>query len=222
MVVVVATVGAAFLVYQLVRRRKKGVDLPPFQWDTTVEQIEADAQQVLEDAEATLDAVANASEPLTYAKVVRPLQLAPNYKTNPLLCQSKFLQHCSTDPEIRAAAEEAGTQFAAFKASSRRRADVYQKVQEYAETQEAKGLGTYERHFLDALLADFRRGGLGLASDAERTELQRLLDADTACCSKYKVFASPSLPASVCRWSTSCFNSSRIVFNSAAFAFTLS
>ena len=127
-----------------------------------------------------------AGQPLTYASVVRPLQLAPNYKTNPLVCQSKFLQHCSTNPVLRAAAEDAGARFAAFKAASRRRADVFAAVEAYAATAEAAALPAYERHFLDALLADFRRGGLGLRSDAERGELQRLLDADTACCSRYK------------------------------------
>ena len=62
---------------------------------------------MLKAAAANLDAVANAKV-LTYDSVIRPLQLAPNYKTNPLLCQSKFLQHCSTDAALRQAAEEAG------------------------------------------------------------------------------------------------------------------
>ncbi len=171
------------------KKRKKFTgeyDLPPFHWETTVKQIEADSKKVLADAAAVLDAVANASEPLTYEKVVLPLQLAPNYKTNPLVCQSKFLQHCSTDSDLRDAAEAAGKLFATFKAESRRRADVFAKVQAYAETAEARGLGFYEKHFLDSLLADFRRGGLGLPTDGARAKLQRLLDEDTACCSKYK------------------------------------
>jgi len=81
-------------------------------------------------------------------------------------------------------AKKAGAAFAAFKASSRRRADVYAKVKAYSETAEAKGLATYEAHFVSALLADFERGGLSL-NEERRNELQRLLDADAACCAAY-------------------------------------
>lgn len=110
--------------------------------------------------------------------------LAPNYKTNPLVCQSKFQQHCSTDAAVRAAAEEAGKKFAAFKAASKTRKDVFAKVEAFAATDTAQALGTYEGHFVQAILGDFKRGGLAL-DEAGRTELQRLLDADAACCSKY-------------------------------------
>ena len=110
--------------------------------------------------------------------------LAPNYKTNPLVCQSKFLQHCSLDSSVREAAEAAGKAFAAFKAAAKTRQDVYDKVQKYADTPAAAALGPYEAHFVQALVSDFKRGGLAL-DDAQRAELQRLLDADAACCSKY-------------------------------------
>ena len=158
-------------------------DVPAFQWPTAPEEIEASAAKVLADAEANLAAVA-AADPPTFATVIYPLMCPPNYKTNPLNCQSKFLQHCSTDPKVRAAAEEAGKKFAAFKAASRRNQAVFDKVRAFAATAEAKALGTHEAHFVEALLADFKRGGLAL--DAEgRVELQRLMDADAAACSKY-------------------------------------
>ena len=70
---------------------------------------------MLSAAEANLAAVA-AAEPPTFASVIAPLMAPPHYKTNPLVCQSKFLAHCSTVPEVRAAAEAAGKAFAAFKA----------------------------------------------------------------------------------------------------------
>ena len=62
---------------------------------------------MLSAAEANLAAVA-AAEPPTFASVIAPLMAPPHYKTNPLVCQSKFLAHCSTVPEVRAAAEAAG------------------------------------------------------------------------------------------------------------------
>jgi Zn-dependent oligopeptidase len=158
-------------------------ELPPFQWPTTVAEIKASTAKVLADAEANLAAVAAVDHP-TFATVIRPLMLSPNFKTNVLVCQSKFVQHGSTDAALRDAAEEAGKNFAAFKASARTRADVFSKVQAFAATAEAKALGPYEAHFLDAVLSDFTRGGLAL-SPTERSELQRLLDADAAACAAY-------------------------------------
>ncbi len=88
------------------------------------------------------------------------------------------------DSSVREAAEAAGKAFAAFKAAAKTRADVFRKVQKFADTAAAAELGAYEAHFVQALVADFKRGGLAL-DEAQRAELQRLLDADAACCSKY-------------------------------------
>jgi len=74
--------------------------LPPFQWPTTVAEIEAGTDKVLQEAEANLAAVAGASPP-TFQTVIKPLMLAKNYKTNHLVCQSKFLQHGSPDAALR-------------------------------------------------------------------------------------------------------------------------
>lgn len=148
-------------------------------------EIEASTEAVLAASAASLDGVAGAKDPLTYASVVRPLQMAPNYKTNPLVCQSKFLQHCSTDPLLRAAAEDAGAKFAAFKASSRRRQDVFEVVERFSKLPEAAALGEHEAHFLKSVLRDFKRGGLALDS-AGREELQRLLDQDASVCARFK------------------------------------
>ena len=138
---------------------------------------------MLSAAEANLAAVA-AADPPTFASVIAPLMAPPHYKTNPLVCQSKFLAHCSTVPEVRAAAEAAGKAFAGFKAASRSRADVFAKVTAFAATAECAALGEYETHFVEALVADFKRGGLALSS-GDRTELQRLLDEDAAACAAF-------------------------------------
>lgn len=162
---------------------KPAEELPPFFWPTSAAEVEASTASVLAAAEANMAAVASADPP-TFATVIAPLMAPPHYKTNPLVCQSKFLSHCSTDPAVRAAAEAAGKKFFAFKAASRSRADVFAKVQAFAETAECAALGEYEKHYVDALLADFRRGGLALSAEG-RAELQRLLDADAAACAKY-------------------------------------
>ena len=104
---------------------------------------------LLDDATANLDAVAAVPDAdVTFDNVIAPLMAPPNFKTNPLICQSKFLQHCSTDAALREAAEEAGKKFAAFKADARRRSDVYAKVTAYAATAEAKALPYYQAHFV--------------------------------------------------------------------------
>ena len=38
-------------------------------------------------------------------------------------------------------------------------------VEKYSKTAEASSLGPHERHFVDALLKDFRRGGLALSKE---------------------------------------------------------
>lgn len=87
-------------------------DLPPFKWNVSVEDIERTTEEVLDAATKNLDRIAHQNNSsLTYDNTIRPLKLAPNYKTNHLVCQSKFLQHASPDSEIRAASEEAGKKF---------------------------------------------------------------------------------------------------------------
>lgn len=158
-------------------------DVPPFQWPTSAAEIEAATKTTLADAEANLAAV-SVADPPTFSTVIHPLMCAPNYKTNRLVCQAKFLQHASPDAAVREAAEEAGKSFAAFKAASRRNEAVFAKVQAFAATAECKALGVHDAHFVEALLSDFKRGGLALDA-AGRAELQRLLDADAKACSKF-------------------------------------
>lgn len=63
-----------------------GWDAPPFVWPTSADEIRASTKKVLEAAAANLDAAA-AAEPPTFASVIAPLMMPPNYKTNPLVCQ---------------------------------------------------------------------------------------------------------------------------------------
>eukprot|EP00928_Gymnodinium_smaydae_P054421 TRINITY_DN38196_c0_g1_i1.p1 TRINITY_DN38196_c0_g1~~TRINITY_DN38196_c0_g1_i1.p1 ORF type:complete len:694 (-),score=100.88 TRINITY_DN38196_c0_g1_i1:560-2641(-) len=159
------------------------LDVPPFTWPTTVEDIKASTAKVISMTEENLNKIASVQLP-TFANVIYPLMCQPNYKTNALVCQAKFLQHASPDATLRAAAEEAGKRFAALKAKSRTRADIYAKVKEFAATAETKALGPHETHFVEALVKDFERGGLAL-EPTKRAELQRLLDADAELCARF-------------------------------------
>lgn len=109
----------------------------------------------------------------------------PNFKTNPQVAACKFLQHCSTDGQIREAASNAGKLFAKSRVEGRMRRDVYERVVAFSKTEECQlKLSDYERHFVMASLQDFERAGLALSSD-DAVELQRLLEEDSRVCSEY-------------------------------------
>jgi len=160
--------------------------LPPFEWPRSQAEIEVLVERVVADCKACLDRVAAlADSELSFASVVAPLMAQPNYKTNPLVCQAKHLQHCSPNGALREAAAKASTAFAACKKQATLREDVCAKVRAFAETAEAQALPEYEAHFLKSLLDDFHRGGLTLAPE-DRAQLRRLLDEDSEACSKFK------------------------------------
>lgn len=126
-------------------------------------------------------AVADAD--LSFVTVIEPLMSIAHYKTDQRVCEAKFLQHCSTDPELRAAADKAGTTFAAVKAKARTRDDVYARVKAYSSTPEAATLSPFQAHFVKAILDGFERSGLAL-NPQKREELQALRDADTSVCAR--------------------------------------
>mmetsp|Transcript_77206 Transcript_77206/g.136759 ORF Transcript_77206/g.136759 Transcript_77206/m.136759 type:complete len:722 (+) Transcript_77206:83-2248(+) len=162
------------------------LELPPFEWPRSAAEIEVLVEKILADATASLDAIAAVpDDEVSYENVVAPLVAQPHYKTNPLICQAKHLQHCSTNAAIREAATKAGTALAAGKKKVKERADVYAKVKLFSATDAAKALPAYEAYFLRAVLSDFERSGLSLSAE-QKTELRGLLDADAEVCSKFK------------------------------------
>jgi Zn-dependent oligopeptidase len=154
-------------------------------WPQTTQQIEANTEAILKQTKENLDRVAAIPDAdLTFDNCVEPLMAPPNYKTNPLLAATKFLQHCSTREPIREAAEKAGVKFASARVACRMREDVYKKVATFSETPAAAALSTYDKHFLNAVLDDFRRGGLALPQ-AQRDELTKVMEDDASICSQY-------------------------------------
>eukprot|EP00957_Ditylum_brightwellii_P041046 3108663-Ditylum_brightwellii.AAC.1 len=111
--------------------------------------------------------------------------MPPNYKTNPYVAACKFLQHCSTDPQIREEASKAGKAFSASRVSGRMRKDVYQRVKTFSQTEECKNnLDEYQLHFVKSALNDFERAGLALA-DEDGEKLKMLLEKDAAVCAEF-------------------------------------
>ncbi|GMI11369.1 hypothetical protein TrLO_g7785 [Triparma laevis f. longispina] len=158
--------------------------LPPFTWPTTTSEIEEAIKEVELATNNMFEKIVNVTEP-TFENVIEPLMNSPHFKTNHLVCQSKFLQHCSTDEKIREAAEKAGIAFAALKSRGKTRKDVYDVVKAYSNTATAKNLNPYKSHFVQAIVSSFEASGLGL-SPSDQAKLQELKDKDTALCTEYK------------------------------------
>lgn len=109
----------------------------------------------------------------------------PNYKTNPQVASCKFLQHCSTNPQIREAASAAGKLLSKSRVVGRMRKDVYERVVAFSKTKQCQEqLDEYQKHFVKASLQDFERAGLALSTE-DASELQRLLEEDAEVCSEF-------------------------------------
>lgn len=159
---------------------------PPFEWSKqTPEIIAQTTQEVISNTKKLADQIINIDDDkLTFANCIAPLMAPPNYKTSPLVCQSKFLQHCSTDEKVRKAAKQAGTLFAQERISQRMNRQVFNKIRTYSQSEEAKTLTIYQSHFLFSILSDFERSGLGLP-DEKQEKLVELLKKDTELCASY-------------------------------------
>mmetsp|Transcript_32285 Transcript_32285/g.69109 ORF Transcript_32285/g.69109 Transcript_32285/m.69109 type:complete len:724 (+) Transcript_32285:237-2408(+) len=161
-------------------------EVPPFVWPRTIKDVEDATEEVKAATKTVLDQLsALKEEDLTFDNLIKPLMQAPYYKTNPLVAQSKHLQHCSPDPVIREASSKASTVFAGLKKEGKTRKDIYKLVKAYSEKPEAKSLPEYEAHFLTSILAVFERSGLAL-SEAEAAKLSQMLDQDVEVCTKFK------------------------------------
>ncbi|CAD7931195.1 unnamed protein product [Amoebophrya sp. A25] len=159
---------------------------PPFVWPRSSEAVRTAVEQVKAATHATLDKVAGLEDKdVTFDTVVAPLMALPCYKTNPLVCQAKHLQHCSTDPVVREAAATACSDLANLKKISKTRKDVYKKVRQYASTGDLSSLSGYQRHFVDSILGMYERAGLGLG-ESDAAALSTLLTDDAQCCNVYK------------------------------------
>jgi thimet oligopeptidase len=158
-------------------------DLPPFVWPRTAAEIEGLAQGVEIDFTTTMDRVAAVKdEDASVETVLRPLMGAPHYKTNRAVVEAKFLQHCSTDASVRAAADKAGARFAALKAKGRTDPRIYGRVCALAAKNTVSGR---DAHFTQSLKAGFERSGLNL-SPADQQKLQSLRDQDAKVCGLFK------------------------------------
>jgi len=167
-------------------------DSPPFVWPRKPEDIDLAVAEVLADSKRVLDDVAKLGAdgaPLNFQNTIHPLMHLPCYKTNPLVCQAKHMQHCHTDAAIRDQASKATTAFANMKKESKTRKDVHAVVKKFKDQLDAgdgeQGITEYQRHYVTAILDGFGRSGLEL-SDADSEALTKCLAGDADACNLYK------------------------------------
>eukprot|EP01059_Diplonema_ambulator_P015172 TRINITY_DN26278_c0_g1_i1.p1 TRINITY_DN26278_c0_g1~~TRINITY_DN26278_c0_g1_i1.p1 ORF type:complete len:677 (+),score=209.01 TRINITY_DN26278_c0_g1_i1:31-2031(+) len=154
-------------------------------WPESAGEIEDRVLQITAATESTWNNIGSMKEgeKLTYSKVVAPLVTIANYKTNPLVCEAKFLQHCSPNPAIREAAWRAGETFKKLRRKGRMREDVFRTVKRYAK-QRTEQLDSMQLHFLESIMRDFTRSGLSM-SPQDRNRLEHLRVEETKLCKRY-------------------------------------
>ena len=154
-------------------------------WPDTVAEIEELVKHITRSTLGTWDAVGQLSdESLSYDSVIRPLIGIAAYKTNPRVCEAKFLQHCSPDAEIRVASRKAGAAIKQLRRHGRMRSDVFSVVKKYSLLAESQDLTEVERHYVAAVVRDFARSGLQLSTD-RRAELEELQIRESDLCRRY-------------------------------------
>ena len=100
--------------------KNANLPLPPVDslWPHTAQEIERNCAEILKATSENYNRIAAIPvSGLTYENCIEPLQAPPNYKTNPLLAATKFLQHCSTDEVVRSAAEQTTVRFSKMRVS---------------------------------------------------------------------------------------------------------
>jgi hypothetical protein len=111
---------------------------------------------------AVHDAVAAAAPAPSWAAVMQPMA-DDETTTRAESAALEFLQHVSASKELRDASTDCDKMISEFGVECEMRVDVYNAVQAFAETVEAKALTGERARFLARVLRDFKRNGLHLA-----------------------------------------------------------
>ncbi|MGH7248891.1 MAG: M3 family metallopeptidase, partial [Pseudomonadota bacterium] len=125
------------------------------------EQVEPAARELLENAQARLDAIVAVTGPRSYDNTMRPfdrlterLEFAMNVV--------RHLEAVSTTPDLRAAYNAVQPAVSAFYASIPLDAGLWNAIREYAATGEAQQLTGARKRFVEKTIAGFRRHGAEL------------------------------------------------------------
>jgi oligopeptidase A len=125
------------------------------------EHVEPAIDELLADARARMDAIAQESGTRTFANTMLALD-AMTERLDFAMSVVKHLESVATYPELRAAHNAVQPRVSAFYSGIPLNEGLWKAVKQFAETDEAKALTGSRRRFLTKTLQDFRRHGAEL------------------------------------------------------------
>jgi len=128
------------------------------------EDVEPAVRELLEDAQARLEAIAAETRPRTFENTMRALDEMTE-RLDYAMAVVKHLESVATYPELRAAYNAVQPKVSAFYSGIPLNEGLWKAVQQYAATAEAQALKSTRKRFLTKTIDDFRRHGAEL--DAE-------------------------------------------------------
>ena len=125
------------------------------------EHVEPAIAQLLTDARSSLDHLTSDSSPRTFANTMEPLD-ALTERMDYAVGIARHLEAVATTPALRAAYNAVQPPVSAFYSSLPLNDALWQAVQAYSKTEEARSLSGARRRFLDKTIDNFRRHGAEL------------------------------------------------------------
>ncbi|MFY9987824.1 MAG: M3 family metallopeptidase [Chthoniobacterales bacterium] len=145
--------------------------LTPLNWETTPEQIAADADAAVASANKKLDDIGKLTAgQLTFENTIRALDDV-TFELQTVHHRLDIIEQAHPDPKMRAAAIDAVQKLNEFVVGIDYREDVYQSVRAFADTKPQ--LKPVEQRLLDFTLRDYKRAGLTL-DETKRKEVEGL------------------------------------------------
>jgi thimet oligopeptidase len=140
-------------------------------WEQTPKAVEAMVHDAIAKANRALDQIGSQDlKKVTFKSTVVPLDDL-TYEAGLAASRATIIKETNTNPEMRAAAENAIKAFQDWAVGIDYREDVYKAIKAFADTH-PKLSGEHEK-LLNETLRDYRRAGLDLPSD-ERKEVEQL------------------------------------------------
>ncbi len=131
------------------------------------EHVEPAVDELLSEARAQLDRLTSSSGPRTFSNTMEPLD-ALTERLDYAVGIARHLEAVATTPELRAAYNAVQPRVSAFYSSLPLNESLWQAVQSYSKTEEAKGLSGARKRFLEKTIDNFRRHGAELDAPGKK------------------------------------------------------
>jgi oligopeptidase A len=140
-------------------------EIPFDQIDAT--HVEPAADQLIAEAQARIDAIANDDGPRTFANTLSALEESTE-TLGFAMGVVGHLEAVKTTPELRAAYNAVRPKLSAFYSAISLNEKLWRQIKRYAETDEARALTGLRARFLKKTLEDFRRSGADLPPEGKK------------------------------------------------------